>query len=44
MNVGFMYVFKYPPIPLFAIPKNGTARNTEMASAAVVESEPVGAS
>jgi hypothetical protein len=44
MNVGSMYVFKYPLIPLLSIPKKGTARNTEMARAAVVESEPVGAS
>src|ERR1035438_938835 len=31
-------------MPLFSMPKKGTARNTQIASAVVVESEPVGAS
>ena len=44
IKLGCIYVFRYPIIPLSAIPYKGTAINTDIASAAVVDSELVGGS
>jgi UDP-N-acetylglucosamine:LPS N-acetylglucosamine transferase len=40
--VGLVYDLIYFRKPSLIIPKNGTARNTQIANAAVVESDPVG--
>ena len=44
MKFGCRYDLRYPLNPPSAIPKTGTAMNTQMASAAVVEREAVGGS
>jgi hypothetical protein len=43
-NVGRKYDLRYPSNPNSIILKTGTAKNTQTAKAAVVESEPVGGS
>src|ERR1700689_1697549 len=44
MNVGFRRDWAKPPNPCSSMAKSDTATNTEIASADVVESEPVGGS
>ena len=42
--VGFTYSFRYSPSPHSPMPNIGTAMNTQIASAVVVDKEPVGGS
>lgn len=42
MTVGLIYDLIYFLNPTLIIPKKGTARKTQIANAAVVESDPVG--